>query len=74
MPTEKVREARLRRMAERQGLRLEKTRRRDHRAVDYGTYQLVDPYKNTLVRAGLSSGFGLSLDDVERVLTEDRAA
>jgi hypothetical protein len=38
----KVRENRLRRMAERQGLTLEKSRRRDPRALDYGTYWLRD--------------------------------
>ena len=40
--TEKVRENRLRRMASRQGLQLMKSRRRDPRALDYGTYWLVD--------------------------------
>ena len=39
---EKVRENRLRRMAARQGLQLLKSRRRDPRALDYGTYWLVD--------------------------------
>lgn len=67
---EKVRENRLRRMAERQGLRLEKSRRRDPRATDFGTYHLVTAADNTLAAWGLSSGYGLSLDDVERALTE----
>ncbi len=39
--SEKVREDRLRRMAKRQGLRLEKSRTRDDRALTYGTYWLV---------------------------------
>jgi hypothetical protein len=39
---EKVRENRIRRMAGRQGLQLVKSRRRDPRALDYGTYWLVD--------------------------------
>lgn len=39
---QKVRENRLRRMASRQGLQLLKSRRRDPRALDYGTYWLVD--------------------------------
>jgi len=39
---EKIRENRLRRMATRQGLQLVKSRRRDPRALDYGTYWLVD--------------------------------
>jgi hypothetical protein len=34
-------ETRLRRAAERRGYRLEKSRRRDPAAYDYGTYQLV---------------------------------
>lgn len=37
----KVYENRIRRAAERQGLRLEKSRRRDHRAPDYGKYRLL---------------------------------
>ncbi len=36
MTDEKIRENRLRRMAERQGLALHKSRRRDPRAIDYG--------------------------------------
>ena len=67
---EKVRENRLRRMAERQGLRLEKSRRRDPRAVDYGTYRLVDVANNIVVAGDTSgSGYGMTLDVVERELT-----
>jgi hypothetical protein len=57
---EKVRENRLRRMAERQGLLLRKSRRRDVRALDYGTYMLIDLHTNALV-----SGERLSLEQVE---------
>jgi hypothetical protein len=39
---EKVRENRLRRMAERQGLELRKSRRRDPRAKNYGRWYIVD--------------------------------
>lgn len=63
---EKVRENRLRRMAHRYGLQLEKSPRRDPRAIGYGTYQLSEG--NKLVAWGLPSGYGLSLDDVEREL------
>ena len=42
MIAEKVRENRLRRMAERQGLELRKSRRRDPRAKDYGRWYIVD--------------------------------
>ena len=37
----KVRENRLRRIASRQGLRLEKSRQRDPMALNYGKYSLV---------------------------------
>ena len=40
-PTEKAHENRLRRMAERQGLELRKSRRRDPRALDFGRFQLT---------------------------------
>ena len=66
---EKVRENRLRRVAERQGLRLEKSRRRDPRAVDFGTFRLVDIASNTLEAYGSSSGYGLTLDEIEEALT-----
>lgn len=39
---EKTQENRLRRSARRQGLRLVKSRRRDPRCIDYGTYMLID--------------------------------
>jgi hypothetical protein len=41
MTTEKSRETRLRRMAERQGLTITKSRRRDPRAIDYGRWWVV---------------------------------
>lgn len=65
MVTEKSRETRLRRMAERQGMRLVKSRRRDPRALDYGKYWLVSstPYAR---RVEL-----VDLEDVERYLTTD---
>ena len=39
---EKIRENRLHRMAERQRLRLVRSRRRDPNALDFGGYMLVD--------------------------------
>lgn len=43
MDIDKTRERRVRRMAERQGLRLVKSRRRDPLAKDYGLYMVADP-------------------------------
>jgi len=64
--SDKVRENRLRRMADRQGLMLRKSRRRDPRAVDYGNYWLIDPEINGLVAGGQ---WGIDLDEVEAWLT-----
>ena len=66
----KVFENRLRRAAGRQGLRLEKSRRRDPRALGYGTYMLVDIYTDGAVASHLQSGYGLGLEDVARALQE----
>ena len=44
--TEKVRENRARRMAQRQGLELRKSRRRDPNAIDYSRYWLVNPWNS----------------------------
>jgi hypothetical protein len=62
---EKVRENLLRRMADRQGLALVKSRRRDPRALDYGRYRLVRGRSTVLDTK--------ALDDVEAYLTGDDA-
>lgn len=64
---EKVRENRLRRMAERQGFALRKSRRRDPRAKDYGAYYLVEPHRADVIPANPDAR--LSLDQVEAILT-----
>lgn len=66
---DKVRENRIRRMAERRGLVLRKSRRRDPGALDFGTYQLVDS-RNCLVlgNSNTASGYGIDLGEVERFL------
>jgi hypothetical protein len=66
---EKIRENRLRRMAERQGLAVRKSRRRDPNAWDFGTYQIVEPRRNFLVLGSQTGGYGESLDSVEEWLT-----
>lgn len=60
---EKVREIRLRRMADRQGLQLTRSRRRDVRALDYGKYWLL--------RDGdaVTPAEGVGLDEIEAYLT-----
>lgn len=72
MLEEKIRENRLRRMAKRQGLRLDKSRRRDPHAIGYGTYELTDPYTNTVkfYDSSISGGFGLTLDEIEDILKD----
>jgi hypothetical protein len=71
---DKVREARLRRMAERQGLHLQKSRRRDRLAIDYEGYQLVEAASNLLVFGQVAGRrFGASLDDVEDYLSRPHA-
>ena len=61
---EKVRENRLRRMAERQGFRLTKTRRMDPLATDYGTWHLI-PAKGKPLGP-------FSIDEAEERLTSPR--
>jgi hypothetical protein len=66
----KVRENRLRRAAERQGLRLVKSRRRDPRAFDYGKYMLVDSESNAIVHGLVAGHIGAGLDDIEAYLNQ----
>jgi hypothetical protein len=77
--TKKSREIRLRRMAERQGLRVVKSRRRDPLAKDFGRYWVVDPGQSVedthgAFREGEHPAHrfpwsGGDLDDVEAYLT-----
>ena len=60
--TDRVRENRLRRMADRQGLKLVRSRRRDPRALDYGRLELVDAATRE-VRCSTTS-----LDEIEAFL------
>lgn len=65
----KVRENRLRRMAERQGLRLVKSRRRDPLAVDFGRYRVETGDGVEPARFASPMGWGLTLGEVEHRLT-----
>ena len=72
MPDEgnKVRENRLRRAADRQGLRLEKSRSRDPNAIDYGLYALIDVQTSGAVNAAIADRWvhSWTLDVVEEYL------
>jgi hypothetical protein len=76
MVTEKSRETRIRRMADRQGLKLVKSRTRDPYATDYGLYWLdvawvMDGAIKRYVTADQANWRGPfdSLEDVEKYLT-----
>jgi hypothetical protein len=60
----KATENRLRRAARRRGQCLERSRRRDTTAPDYGTYQIRDVRTNRVVGGGGAMGYGMTLDDV----------
>ncbi len=64
---EKTRENRARRAAERRGLRLERSRRRDPKAIGYGRYQLIDIATGTVASLGGAGGW-LTLDQAESQL------
>jgi hypothetical protein len=66
----KVRENRLRRMAERQGLALEKSRARYWRVDDHGGYRVVDGSNS--VKAG--GRYELTLNEVEKYLVGNQQA
>lgn len=58
----------LRRAAARQGYKLSKSRARDPRAVDFGTYMLVDIEANAPSVYGLTSGYGLTVREIHIAL------
>jgi hypothetical protein len=71
MADNKIRENRLRKAADRQGLRLEKSHARNENDITYGTYQLIDHQYGGTVHAVCTAGrgYGLDLDDVEEILS-----
>jgi len=69
-PADKTRETRLRRTADRRGLRLERSRRRDPHAVDYDRYWLLDLATGAVVAGASPIGRpAWTLDQVEAYLT-----
>ena len=74
MPLEaKVKENRIRRVADRRGLRLIKSRSRDQNAMDYGMYALIDIQTNGAVNPSIAGRWVCSwtLEEVEDYLSED---
>jgi len=55
-------------MAERQGLALHKSRRRDRRAIDYGVYWLVDGARKDAITM---NSRGATLDAIEAYLMRE---
>ena len=68
--TEKTRENLLRRVAERRGMKLIKSGRRDPQALDFGLYALIDHTTGGAVNPALANRFTCSwtLDQVENYL------
>lgn len=69
MYADKIRENRLRRKADRMGLRLMKSPRRDPDAIDYGMYALVThDVGGTIHPEGPISPYALDLNEVEEMM------
>lgn len=68
MSQEKIRENRLRRMAARQALELQKSRLRDSHAIGFGTYRLFNAATNEVIEVA-DREYGLTLEQIEEELT-----
>lgn len=66
--SDKVRENRIRRMAERQRAILQKSRTRDPRASDYGGFMLIDGDSNCVLVGNDPFPYSASLDRIEEWL------
>ncbi len=72
-PSENAREARLRRLARRQGLALVRSRNRTPGTLVFGTYGLIDQYGNAWAATHGADGYGLGLDEIEAWLAQSDA-
>jgi hypothetical protein len=72
MTEEKVLENRLRRVADRRGLRLVKSRSRDAHAVDYGRYALIDVATGGAINPAIAERWVCSwtIDEVKAYLQD----
>jgi hypothetical protein len=66
----RAREQRLRRLAHRHGVLLEKSRLRTPEARGYGGYRLVDVPHNAVVYGGIPSNYAATLDEIERFVRQ----
>ena len=67
---DKVRENRLRRIADRRGYRLTKSRLRDKAAPGYGGYMLIAAFGNLVMLGADPYAFSATLEDVEDYLNQ----
>lgn len=72
---QKVSENRVRRLADRRGYRLVKSRSRDENAIDYGLFALIDIRTNGAVNPAIAGRWVCSwtLPEVEEFLNSDAA-
>ena len=70
MTDEKVLENRLRRIAQRRGMQLLKSRRRDPQAIDYGGFMLTDTRFNAVILGGEGWAYSAALEDIRKYLVE----
>lgn len=69
----KTEENRIRRLAKRRGLELQRHRARDTGHVLYGTYQITRPDGSAVAakeHAVFGKSYGLTLDEAEKILIE----
>jgi hypothetical protein len=64
----RAREQRVRRLAQRLGWRLQKSRIRTPQARGYGGYMLIDVQHHAVVYGGIPYEYGATLDAIERFL------
>lgn len=63
-------ERRMRRLANRQGLKLEKSRTRNSQLPEYGTYRLIDPFRNIVVAYAGNNPYGMTIEDIQSQLED----
>jgi hypothetical protein len=70
MTEEKVLENRIRRVAQRRGMKVVKSRRRDSRSVDYGGYMLIDVATNSVILGGSPIAFSATAEEIDSYLNK----